>query len=62
MVRQGSTQHWCLEPPCTKSLEMPEPRESRQPKGWHGAVAAPAVNQGRSWIHALTHWPPQLTA
>lgn len=45
-----------------KMLEMPEPRKSRQPNGWHGAVAAPAVNQGRSWIHALTHWPSQPTA
>lgn len=33
MVRQGSTQQWCLEPPCTKTLEMPEPRKNSPMNG-----------------------------
>lgn len=36
--------------------------QNRQPDRWHGAIATLAVNQGRSWIHALTHWLPQPTA
>lgn len=62
MARQGSTQQRCLEPPCSKTLEMAEPRKSCECSGWHRAVAVLAVNQERSWIHALTHRPSQPTA
>lgn len=62
MVRQGSTQQQCLKPPWIKMLETPEPQQNHYLSGWHRAVAALAVNKGRTWIHALTHWPSQPTA
>lgn len=36
MVRQGSREQRCLEPPFTKTLEMPKPPKNRQPNDGTG--------------------------